>query len=118
MNISFLTTEDPLYLPMFFELVLPVLARRHAVRVFSVPPLYKNQSSAQAARRYLATFGTAATVQLAMRLLQAKIAGQSIRLVCRREGVAHEVVSEPSAPRRGRAAGFSELPADFRARAD
>jgi methionyl-tRNA formyltransferase len=94
MNISFLTTEDPLYLPMFFELVLPVLARRHAVRVFSVPPLYKNQSSAQAARRYLATFGTAATVQLAMRLLQAKIAGQSIRLVCRREGVAHEVVSD------------------------
>jgi hypothetical protein len=37
-NIAFRTTEEPLYLPTFFELVLPVLARRHLVRVFSVRP--------------------------------------------------------------------------------
>jgi methionyl-tRNA formyltransferase len=98
MNISFLTTEDPLYLPMFFELVLPVLSRRHAVRVFSVPPLYKNQSSAQAARRYLASFGAGATVQLTMRLFRAKIAKQSINSVCRHEGIAHQVVSDVNAP--------------------
>jgi methionyl-tRNA formyltransferase len=98
MNISFLTTEDPLYLPMFFELVLPVLARHHVVQVFSVPPLYKNQSSAQAARRYLASFGTAATLQLTMRLLRAKIAKQSINSVCRREGIAHQAVTDVNAP--------------------
>ncbi len=33
MNISFLTTEDPLYLPKFFEHVLPELLRRHTERV-------------------------------------------------------------------------------------
>jgi methionyl-tRNA formyltransferase len=98
MNISFLTTEDPLYLPMFFELVLPVLARRHVVRVFSVPPLYKNQSATQAARRYLASFGALATLQLTMRLVRAKIAKQSINYVCRREGIAHQVVSDVNAP--------------------
>ncbi len=98
MNVSFLTTEDPLYLPMFFERVLPVLRRRHVVRVYSVPPLYKNQSPAQAAWRYLRSFGAAATLQLTMRLLRAKMARRSIKSVCRREGVAHQVVSEVNAP--------------------
>lgn len=98
MNISFLTTEDPLYLPMFFELVLPVLARRHVVRVFSVPPLYKDQTSTQAARRYLATFGTLAAVQLTMRLVRAKVAKQSIKSVCRRESIPHQVVYDVNAP--------------------
>jgi methionyl-tRNA formyltransferase len=97
MNISFLTTEDPLYLPMFFQLVLPAVAQRHAVRVYSVPPLYKNQSSAQAALRYLASFGTTATLQLAMRVLGAKIARPQIKSVCRRQGVAHQVVSDVNA---------------------
>lgn len=83
---------------MFFELVLPVLARRHLVRVFSVPPLYKNQSSVQAARRYLASFGAAATLQLTTRLLRAKIARQSIKSVCRREGVAYQVISNVNTP--------------------
>jgi methionyl-tRNA formyltransferase len=98
MNISFLTTEDPLYLPRFFEIVLPVLARPHRVRVFSVPPLYKNQSSAQAAKRYFATFGAAAAVQLTTRLLGAKLTGESIKSVCRREGVVYESTSDVNAP--------------------
>jgi methionyl-tRNA formyltransferase len=98
MNISFLTTGDPIYLPRFFDLVLPVLARRHVVRVFLVPPLYKNQSLTQAARRYLATFGALATLQLAMRVLHAKVANQSINSICRREGIAHQVISDVNAP--------------------
>lgn len=98
MKISFLTTEDPLYLPTFFEMVLPHLVRRHAVRVFSVPPLYKNQSSAQAAKRYLASFGAAAALQLAIRVLRAKLVNQSIRSVCHREKVVHERVSDINAP--------------------
>jgi methionyl-tRNA formyltransferase len=98
MNISFLTTEDPLYLPMFFQLVLPELAQRHTVRVFSVRPLYKNQSSGQAALRYLATFGVGATAQLATRVFRAKIAGQSIQSVCCRKDVAYQPVSDVNEP--------------------
>jgi methionyl-tRNA formyltransferase len=98
MKISFLTTEDPLYLPTFFQMVLPVLGRHHVVQVFSVPPLYKNQSSVQAARRYLASFGIAATIQLSMRVLRAKLVGQSIKSVCRSEGVVHGLIADVNAP--------------------
>jgi methionyl-tRNA formyltransferase len=97
-NIAFLTIEDPLYLPTFFGRVLPVLARRHTVRVFSVLPLYKDQSVAQAARRYLASFGASATLQLTMRLLRARLANQSISSVCGREGAAYHFVSDVNAP--------------------
>ena len=93
----FLTTEDPLYLPTFFQIVLPALVRHHPVQVFSVPPLYKNQSSAQAARRYLASFGVAATVQLSMRIFRAKLVRRSIKSVCQREGVVHELISDVNA---------------------
>jgi hypothetical protein len=48
MNISFLTTDEPLFLPKFFERLLPALSLRHPLRVYSVPPLYKSQTSAQA----------------------------------------------------------------------
>ena len=98
MNISFLTTDEPLFLPTFFEHALPALSRRHAVRVYSVPPLYKSQSSAQAARRYLASFGLAAAIQLTTRLLRAKLAGQSIESVCRHEGIACEPIRDVNAP--------------------
>lgn len=98
MNISFLTTEEPLYLPKFFEHVLPALLRRHTVRVYSVPPLYKNQSSVQAARRYLASFGVGATIQLTTRVLRAKLVRQSVEWACRRAGVAYELISDVNAP--------------------
>jgi methionyl-tRNA formyltransferase len=98
MNIAFLTTDEPLYLPKFFERALPTLAARHTVCVYSVPPLYKNQSSVQAARRYFASFGLAATVQLTARLARAKLARQSIESVCRRAGVAYELISDVNAP--------------------
>lgn len=98
MNISFLTADEPLFLPKFFAHVLPALSDRHMLRVYLIPPLYKNQSSVQAARRYLASFGVAATIQLTTRLLRAKLAGQSIESVCRRAGVAHELIAEVNAP--------------------
>lgn len=98
MIVSFLTTSDPLYLPQFFANVLPALSGRHAPRVYSVPPLYKNQTSIQAAWRYLASFGPTATIQLTTRLLKAKLARQSIESVCRRAGVHHELISDVNAP--------------------
>jgi methionyl-tRNA formyltransferase len=98
MNISFLTTDEPLFLPKFFEHTLPALLRRHTVRVYSVPPLYKSQSSVQAARRYLASFGITATIQLTARLLRAKLAGHSIESVCRRSGIAYESIADVNAP--------------------
>jgi len=99
MNITFLTTDEPLFLPKFFENVLPALARRHTVRVCSVPPLYKSQSSAQAARRYLASFGVTATIQLTTRLLRAKLARQSIETICRRADIAYELIGDVNAPK-------------------
>jgi methionyl-tRNA formyltransferase len=98
MNISFLTTDEPLFLPKFFERLLPTLSRRHTVRVYSVPPLYKKQTSAQAARRYLSSFGVSATIQLTTRLVRAKLAGQSIESVCQRAGVAYELIADVNAP--------------------
>jgi methionyl-tRNA formyltransferase len=98
MNISFLTTDEPLFLPNFFEHVLPALSGRHAVSVFSAPPLYKGQSSAHAARRYFASFGAAATIQLTARLLRAKLARQSIESACRRTGVAYALIADVNAP--------------------
>ena len=44
------------------------------------------------------SFGVAATVQLAMRIFRAKLVRQSIKSVCQREGVVHELVSDVNAP--------------------
>ena len=98
MIVSFLTTSDPLYLPKFFERVLPALSGRHALRVYSVPPLYKNQTPLQAARRYLASFGPTATIQLTIRLLKARLVRQSIESVCHEAGVHCELISDVNAP--------------------
>jgi len=61
-KIAFLTTDDPLYLPLFFERVLSLRSAESAV--FVVPPLYRNQTPIGAARRYLQTFGFRAAVGL------------------------------------------------------
>lgn len=98
MIVSFLTTSDPLYLPRFFKRVLAALSRRHDLRVYSVPPLYKDQTSLQAARRYLGSFGVAATIRLTIRLLKARLARQSIESVCREAGVGYELISDVNAP--------------------
>jgi methionyl-tRNA formyltransferase len=87
MRIAFLTTDDPIYLPDFFE---TVLAERggDTERVYVVPPLYRGQTQLKASARYLRTFGVGAFIRLASRVLGAKTRGRSIEGVCRRRGVA------------------------------
>jgi methionyl-tRNA formyltransferase len=97
MNIVFLTTEDPIYLPAFFDTVLAEYGSQTRA-VFAVPPLYKNQSSLQAARRYWKTFGTEGVTGLALRVGGAKLRRQSIAAVCRRRNVRYEDASDVNAP--------------------
>jgi methionyl-tRNA formyltransferase len=92
MNIAFLTVDDPLYLPSFYERVL--VERSDVVAVFVVPPLYKGQPRRAAALRYLDTFGLRATVALAARVTVAKLRRQSIDHVAKRHGVLCERVGD------------------------
>jgi methionyl-tRNA formyltransferase len=96
MRIVFLTTDDPLYLPDFFETVLAV-RRGDTERVFVVPPLYKGQTRSRAAARYLRTFGPVAFVGLASRVLGAKVWGRSVESVCRRHEVAYSGAEDVNA---------------------
>jgi methionyl-tRNA formyltransferase len=95
-KIAFLTTDDPIYLPSFFERVLSIRADEAAV--FVVPPLYKNQTSLSAAQRYLRTFGFRAAVGLTARIVRAKLRRQSIERVCERHGVSYEATDDVNAP--------------------
>lgn len=88
MRIAFLTTNDPLYLPAFFEKVLGV--HRQEVFVFSVPPLYGKQTSLDAVRRFHRTFGLGPLCHLAWKVALARLRRQSIRSVCQRHGVVYE----------------------------
>jgi methionyl-tRNA formyltransferase len=96
MKIVFLTTEDPLYLPDFFDTVLSERGG-DTKHVYVVPPLYKGQTSSQAAFRYLRTFGPAAFVGLASRVLAAKVRRRSIESVCRGKEVASSVAEDVNA---------------------
>ena len=96
MKIAFLTTDDPIYLPSFFDRVLSIRADEAAV--FVVPPLYKNQTSLSAAQRYLRTFGFRAAVGLTARIVRAKLRRQSIERVCERHGVSCEAREDVNAP--------------------
>jgi methionyl-tRNA formyltransferase len=95
-NVVYLTTDDPLYLPAFFERVLS--ARADTAAVFVVPPLYKNQSARAAAWRYFRTFGAAATLSLGTRTVRAKVGGRSIARVCERHGVLYERIPDVNDP--------------------
>lgn len=97
MKIVFLTTDDPLYLPKFFARVLPVTAAE-TVAVCVVPPLYKRQTTAQAAWRYYQTFGVWATIGLGSRVARSKLRRNTIRSVCRRHQVRCEAVMDVNAP--------------------
>ena len=97
MRIVFLTTDDPIYLPAFFERVLDKLADETA-SVCIVPPLYKGQRSLEAARRYYRTFGPAASLQLARRVAAARVRRRSIAAVAARRRVASRQVGDVNAP--------------------
>lgn len=96
LKIVFLTTDDPIYLPDFFE---TVLAERGGDTqwVYVVPPLYKGQTPSKAAMRYLRTFGIAALMGLASGVMAAKVRGRSVAGVCRRKEVATSVAADVNA---------------------
>jgi methionyl-tRNA formyltransferase len=96
-RIAFLAADDPLYLPAFFDRVLAVRASE-TVAVYLTPPLYRRQTRLAAAWRYYRTFGLSATVQLAVRILQAQRRRQSIAEVCRKWGVEYGVAHDVNAP--------------------
>jgi methionyl-tRNA formyltransferase len=95
-KIVFLTTDDPIYLPAFFETVLTERGGE-TQQVFVVPPLYKGQTPSKAAGRYLRTFGLAAFVRLASRVVVAKVRGRSVESVCRQKEVPSSVAEDVNA---------------------
>ena len=97
LKITYLTTDDPIYLPAFFERVLERQADRTEA-VYVVPPLYKRQTSAEAAIRYARTFGVGAAAQLSGRVLAAKLKRVSIAATCARRRVRCEEVGDVNAP--------------------
>jgi methionyl-tRNA formyltransferase len=97
MNVVFLTTGDPIYLPAFFARVLDRYASETQV-VYVVPPLYKGQTPLQAAWRYFRTFGLVSVFGLVFRTLQSKLRRQSIARVCTARGVVCEEARDVNAP--------------------
>jgi methionyl-tRNA formyltransferase len=91
-NVVFLTVDDPLYLPPFFERVLA--ARGDVSAVFVVPPLYKDQTSRNAAWRYARTFGWRAAASLALRVVGSRLKRESVERVAKRHGVLCERVAD------------------------
>jgi methionyl-tRNA formyltransferase len=89
----YLTTDDPLYLPAFFERVLDA-TQAHASTVYVVPPLYKEQTALDAAKRYARTFGLEGLRGLIPRVLTAKVRRRSIGAVCERREVPHARVAD------------------------
>lgn len=96
MRIVFLTTSDPLYLPVFFEKVLST--SHNEAFVFSVPPLYGKQSSLDAALRFYRTFGAWSVCGLAWRVAMARVRGQSIQSVCQLHSAAYEEAADVNSP--------------------
>lgn len=96
MKIAYLTTDDPIYLPAFFDRTLNEFGRETQA-VYIVPPLYKNQTAVQAALRYYRTFGPIAFLGLAVRVGMAKVRGQSIASFCKKHGVLYELIPDVNA---------------------
>ena len=97
MKLVFLTTVDPIYLPEFFARVLDTYGAQTQA-VYLVPPLYKDQTPAQAVRRYFQTFGIEGVIGLVWRLLQVRVKRQSIEAVCKERGVRAAAVRDVNAP--------------------
>jgi methionyl-tRNA formyltransferase len=97
MRLVFLTADDPVYLPAFFDRVLAAYAAE-TDSVVSVPALYKGQTRTAAALRYYRTFGLRATLQLVREVGLAKAQRRSVRRSCQLHGVAHRVADDVNAP--------------------
>ncbi len=97
LNLTFLTTDDPIYLPAFYDRVLSLWGDRTAA-VYVVPPLYKKQTPADAALRYANTFGYGAAAHLAVRVVGARLRRESIAASCARHHVRCEDIADVNAP--------------------
>lgn len=97
MKAVYLTTDDPLYLPAFYDRVLAA-RRADTLAVYQAPPLYRRQNPLDAALRYARTFGAAAALGLAGRVVGAKLRRQSIASVCAKWGVPCHDVPDVNAP--------------------
>jgi methionyl-tRNA formyltransferase len=97
MNVIYLTTDDPLYLPAFFDRVLREGTAR-TLAVYVVPPLYKRQTPLDATLRYARTFGLRDAARLAAHVLAAKLKRRSVASICARWGVRYEEVPDVNAP--------------------
>jgi len=97
MKSIYLTTDDPLYLPSFYERVLRERAA-DTLAVYVAPPLYRRQSALQAALRYASTFGLIAAAHLTARIVLAKLRNSSIAAVCRQHGIPCLPVADVNAP--------------------
>ncbi len=97
MNVIYLTTDDPLYLPAFFDRVLRERSAR-TLAVYVVPPLYKKQTPLAAALRYARTFGLLDAARLAAHVLVAKLRHRSVASACARWGVRCEDVPDVNSP--------------------
>jgi methionyl-tRNA formyltransferase len=97
MKVIFLTTDDPIYLPPFFD---RVLKNWHAstLAVYVVPPLYKKQTPVDAALLYARTFGLMNAARLSARVLVTKLRRQSVASACARWGVRCEELADVNAP--------------------
>lgn len=96
MRIVYLTTSDPLYLPLFFEKVLS--GADTEAFVFSVPPLYGKQSTLDAALRFYRSFGLGPCCRLAGKVASARLRRQSIETVAERLGAHYREARDINSP--------------------
>lgn len=73
MRVTFLTTDEPFYLPTFFERVLEGLMSGYEIKAIIVPPVYKGTSKKDLVFRYASTFGLYETLNLASKVVFCKI---------------------------------------------
>src|SRR5262249_16993188 len=97
MKLVFLTTDDPLYLPAFYERVLRERAADTRA-VYVVPPLYRRQNALQAGWRSGGAFGGSGAASRAAGIAAAGARRQSVGAACRRHGVRCEAVGDVNAP--------------------
>lgn len=97
MNAVFLTTDDPIYLPAFFDRVLEHNGASTRA-VYVTAPLFKKQTPWQATLRFARTFGVLDAMGLAQRVVEAKLKGRSIAASCRRRNVPCETILDVNAP--------------------
>lgn len=97
MKAVYLTTDDPIYLPAFYDRVLREQSGE-TLAVFVAPPLYRKQTALDAALRYARTFGALDAARLTARIVGTGLRRQSIASACARWNVRCEDAQDVNAP--------------------